>query len=124
MEQQHLLLSRFSRVRLFATPWTAAYQASLSMGFSRQECWSGVPLPSPSSSLDVANVNLPWLVMIRKVEAKLFALALQFLILTLHVLSVYFSLENGTATHSSVPALRILQTEVTGVYSPWGCRVR
>ena len=35
-----------SRVRLFETPWTAAYQASLSMGFSRQECWSGVPLPS------------------------------------------------------------------------------
>ena len=30
-----------------ATPWTAAYQAPLSMGFSRQEYWSGVPLPSP-----------------------------------------------------------------------------
>src|SRR5574337_1093576 len=43
-----LLLSRFSRVRLFATPWTAAYQAPLSMGFSRREYWSGVPLPSPS----------------------------------------------------------------------------
>jgi len=36
-----------SRVRLLATPWTAAYQAPLSMGFSRQEYWSGVPLPSP-----------------------------------------------------------------------------
>ena len=36
-----------SRVRLSATPWTAAYQAPPSMGFSRQECWSGVPLPSP-----------------------------------------------------------------------------
>ena len=36
-------LSHFSRVRLCATPWTAAYQAPLSMGFSRQECWSGVP---------------------------------------------------------------------------------
>ena len=34
----------FSRVRLLATPWTAAYQAPLSMGFSRQEYWSGVPL--------------------------------------------------------------------------------
>ena len=33
--------------RLLATPWTAAYQAPLSMGFSRQEYWSGVPLPSP-----------------------------------------------------------------------------
>ena len=38
-----------SRVRLFATPWTAAHQAPASMGFSRQEYWSGVPLPSPNS---------------------------------------------------------------------------
>ena len=36
-----------SRARLFATPWTAVYQALLSMGLSRQEYWSGVPLPSP-----------------------------------------------------------------------------
>ena len=36
-----------SRVQHSATPWTAAYQAPLSMGFSRQEYWSGVPLPSP-----------------------------------------------------------------------------
>ena len=36
-----------SLVRLLATPWTAAYQAPLSMGFSRQEYWSGVPSPSP-----------------------------------------------------------------------------
>ena len=36
-----------SPVRLLATPWTAAYQAPPSMGFSRQEDWSGVPLPSP-----------------------------------------------------------------------------
>ena len=37
-----------SRVWLLATPWTAAHQAPLSMGFSRQEYWSGVPLPSPT----------------------------------------------------------------------------
>ena len=37
-----------SCVRLLATPWTAAYQAPPSMEFSRQEYWSGVPLPSPS----------------------------------------------------------------------------
>ena len=37
-----------SRIWLLATPWTAAYQAPPSMGFSRQEYWSGVPLPSPS----------------------------------------------------------------------------
>ena len=36
-----------SPVWLFVTQWTAAYQAPLSMGFSRQECWSGLPLPSP-----------------------------------------------------------------------------
>ena len=42
-----LLLSRFSRVRLLATLWTGAYQAPLSMVFSRQEYLSGVPLPSP-----------------------------------------------------------------------------
>ena len=37
-----------SRVRLLVTPWTAAYQALLSMGFSRQEYWTGLPLPSHS----------------------------------------------------------------------------
>ena len=36
-----------SCVRLFETPWTVAYQAPPSMGFSRQECWSGLPFPSP-----------------------------------------------------------------------------
>ena len=46
MQELLLLLSRFSRVRLLATPWTAAYQAPPSMGFSRQEYWSGVSLPS------------------------------------------------------------------------------
>ena len=40
-----------SRVRLLATPWTAAYQAPPAMGFSRQEYWSGVPLPSPMTAL-------------------------------------------------------------------------
>ena len=40
-------MKSLSRVQLFATPWTVAYQAPPSMGFSRQECWSGVPLPSP-----------------------------------------------------------------------------
>ena len=39
-------MKSLSRVLLLATPWTTAYQAPLSMGFSRQEYWSGVPLPS------------------------------------------------------------------------------
>ena len=42
-----LMLSRFSRVRLCVTPQTAAHQAPLSLGFSRQEYWSGLPFPSP-----------------------------------------------------------------------------
>ena len=41
------MISRSSLVRLFATLWTAAHQAPLSMGFSRQEYWSGLPCPSP-----------------------------------------------------------------------------
>ena len=45
----------FSRVRLLATPWTAAHQVPPSMRFSRQEYWSGVPLPSPSKVLEDLN---------------------------------------------------------------------
>ena len=41
-----------SRVELFVTPWTAAYQAPPSMGFSRQEYWSGLPSPSPGDLPD------------------------------------------------------------------------
>ena len=44
-----LLLSHFSHVQLLVAPWTAAYEAPLSMGFPRQEYWSGVPLPSLAS---------------------------------------------------------------------------
>ena len=42
-------MKSLSRVRLFVTPWTVAYQAPPSMGFSRQECWSGVPFPCAQS---------------------------------------------------------------------------
>ena len=44
---QLCLCESLSRVQLFVTPWTVAHQASLSMGFSRQEYWSGLPFPSP-----------------------------------------------------------------------------
>ena len=43
------VLRCFSSVQLSATPWTAAHQAPLSMGFSRQEYWSGLPVPSPEN---------------------------------------------------------------------------
>ena len=46
------MFSCFSRVRLWVTLWTAAHQAPLSTGFSRQEYWSGLPFPSP-----IENVN-------------------------------------------------------------------
>ena len=41
-----------SHVQLFATPWTVVYQAPLFMGFSRQECWSGLPFPPPGDLPD------------------------------------------------------------------------
>ena len=45
-------MKSLSPVRLFATPWTVAYQAPPSMGFSRQECWNGLPFPSPGDLPD------------------------------------------------------------------------
>ena len=47
------VLSRFGHVWLSATPWTVACQAPLSMGFSRQEHWSGLPFPSPGDLSDL-----------------------------------------------------------------------
>ena len=46
------MLNRFSCVQLFVTPWTVALQALLSVGFSRQEYWSGLPCPPPRDLLD------------------------------------------------------------------------
>ena len=52
-EDRHAwVLSCFSRIWLFATPWTVAHQAALSMGFSRQEYWSGSSFPSPGDPPD------------------------------------------------------------------------
>ena len=45
-----------SRVQFLATPWTAAYQAPPPMGFSRQEYWTGVPLPSPSLGAEASEL--------------------------------------------------------------------
>ena len=51
-ERKKVKVKSLSPVRLFATPWTVAYQAPLSMQFSRQEYWSGVPFPSPGDPPD------------------------------------------------------------------------
>ena len=55
-----------SRVWIFVTPWTAAYQAPPSMGFSRQEYWSGVPWPSPRSAVNSKLKS--WIYYLRKRE--------------------------------------------------------
>ena len=61
LNQKHLKLNvmkvkvkvkSLSRVRFFAAPWTVAHQAPPSMGFSRQEYWSGLPFPSPGDLPD------------------------------------------------------------------------
>ena len=84
-----------SRVQLFATPWTAAYQAPPSMGFSRREYWSGLPLPSP-----------------------LYGWVLFYCVYMPHLLcpftSHFHALEKEMATHSSVLAWRIPGTGEPG----------
>ena len=47
VERKKVKMKLLSRVQLFGIPWTVVYQASLSMGFSRQEYWNGLPFPSP-----------------------------------------------------------------------------
>ena len=71
-------MKSLSRVQLLGTPWTAAHQAPPSMGFSRQEYWSGVPLPSPVYfvTCDEKVINylkhiLGFLLFIAKVHCKL-----------------------------------------------------
>ena len=54
-EKMKVKVKSFSRVRLFVTPRTVAYQAPPSMGFSRQEYWSGLPFPSPG---DLSNSGI------------------------------------------------------------------
>ena len=70
----NLLLSHFGRVRLCVTPQMAAYQASLSLGFSRQERWSGLPFPSPMINLDhvLKSKDITLLAKIHLVKATVF----------------------------------------------------
>ena len=60
MAEKKVKVKSLSCVRLFVTPWTVAYQAPPSMGFSRQEYWSGFPFPSPEDLPDQgSNLGLP-----------------------------------------------------------------
>ena len=52
LSNEKVKVKSLSRVQLFGTPWTVAYQASPSMGFSRQEYWSGLSFPSPGDLSD------------------------------------------------------------------------
>ena len=54
------MLSRFSRVQPFATPWTIACQAPLFMRFSRQEYWSGLPCPLPNPGIEPEFLNVSY----------------------------------------------------------------
>ena len=56
-ESEKVKVKLFSRVQHFATPWIAAYQAPPSMGFSRQEYWSALPLPSPIARRNINNLR-------------------------------------------------------------------
>ena len=59
--KQKVKVKLLSRVRLLATPWAAAYQAPLSMGFSRQEYRSGVPLPSPLYHITLVLIEMSFM---------------------------------------------------------------
>ena len=98
-----------SCVRLFATPWTVAYQAPPSMGFSRQEYWSGLPFPSPGDFPDPG------------IEPRFLALQADTLPseppmqeTRIQSLGQENPLEKGMAMHSSILAWRTPWTEESG----------
>ena len=64
-------MKSLSRVRLLATPWTAPYEALPSMGFSRQEYWSGVPLPSPMAAVKLLQNILVYLTLMAFMEKEM-----------------------------------------------------
>ena len=112
-----LQLHSLSHVRLFATPWTVAHQASLSMGFSRQEYWSGLPFPSPGDlpklgiepgSPVLQTVSLPF-------ELNWEAHELIYGLHYVEIYSLYTNIvEKEMATHSSILAWRIPWTKKPG----------
>ena len=73
-------MKSLSHVRLFATPRTAAHQAPPFMGFSRQEYWSGVPLPSLMTNLDsiLKSRDITWPTKVRLVKAMVFPVVVQY----------------------------------------------
>ena len=84
-----------------ATPWTAAYQAPPTMGFSRQEYWSGVPLPSPIYTIDID--------IMCEIDEELALIYCDFYSVYLRIV-----LEKAMAPHSSTLAWKIPWTEEPG----------
>ena len=66
-----LKVKTLSHIWLLATPWTAAYQAPPSMGFSRQKYWSGVPLPSPGKTRYLHTKEWSWILILYHTQKKL-----------------------------------------------------
>ena len=95
-----------SRVQFLATPWTAAYQAPPSMGFSRQESWSGLPLPSPIVTLSIPEYGFPVVQLVKNLPA----------VWETQVPSLGWEalLEKEMATHSRTLAWKIPWTEEPG----------
>ena len=113
-----------SRVRLLATPWTAAYQAPPSMGFYRQEYWSGVPLPSPNftfafhfhaleEEMATHSSVLAWRIPWTEEPGGLLSIGSQSQT-QLKRLSMHACIGEGNATHSNILAWRIPGTEEPG----------
>ena len=69
-----------SRIRLLETPWTAAYQAPPSMGFSRQEYWRGLPFPSP-----IHKYTISYLFIFYVIQILLFSITCLGILLVLHI---------------------------------------
>ena len=103
-----------SCVGLLVTPWTAAYQAPPSMGFARQEYWSGVPLSSIISS------NVPLLIILLKpisfkfLSPSPFFYFPQYTFQKLDFLYLFMCLEKAMATHTSTLAWKIPWMEEPG----------
>ena len=110
-----------SHIRPSATPWTAAFQAPPSLEFSRQEYWSGVPLPSPKALLKMPLFKSPSLLGTSLVDQLLKNLpAMQET--WVQSLGHEDPLEKEMATHSSILDWETPWTEELVGYSPWSCK--
>ena len=108
-----------SCVRLLVTPWTVAHQAPPSMGFARQECWSGVPLPSPNSEIsqsqrdkysNLYTILLIWLPLVAQTVKRLSTMRETWV----QALGWEDPLEKEMTIHSSTIAWKIPWTEEPG----------